>query len=239
VTRTRPKRSPFTASYGCSRLASSGAACRYSSGRKGEPLNVFERKMDEKNRLLRAKGHAQLILVEVIGTRLYTGPMFEKYNLVLRFFTGKDQYTAEELGGKGTDGLPYLLKQCARHEPTAPRPLCLRCCACHGRCESFFLGVWEEGHDGSLRWAWINKCAQTTLHPTRSLPPPPSAARRHTTCPTARRHRYPTTIHGINSCILKLSKLVKACAVYRGLNAATLPDSFFTPNEDGVCGGIE
>ena len=120
--------------------------------------------MDEKNHMLRAEGHAQLLLVEVIGARLYTGPMFEKYNLVLRFFTGKQHYTAEELGGKGKDGLSYLLKQCALREPTAPRRPRLSS-ACDGRCESFLLGVWKDGHDGSLRWAWINKCAPTDVAP--------------------------------------------------------------------------
>ena len=118
---------------------------RYSSGRKGEPLNVFERKMDEKNRLLRAKGHAQLILVEVIGTRLYTGPMFEKYNLVLRFFTGKDHYTAEELGGMGKDGLPYLLKQCA---PRADRHLDTRASDAVRAMADVRASFWARGRRG-------------------------------------------------------------------------------------------
>jgi hypothetical protein len=57
-----------------------------------QPIAVYYAKMAEKNRELRDKAHAELIEVEVVGARLYTGPMFEKYNLVLRFHTGKARY---------------------------------------------------------------------------------------------------------------------------------------------------
>ena len=50
---------------------------------------------------------------------------------------------------------------------------------------------------------------------------------------------YTTTIHTINSCVLKLSKLTVAVTVYRGTGGATLPKSFFVINEDGLRGGIE
>lgn len=39
--------------------------------------------------------------------------------------------------------------------------------------------------------------------------------------------------------MLKLAKITPACKVYRGLKDAALPDSFFTPNEFGVRGGVE
>ena len=50
---------------------------------------------------------------------------------------------------------------------------------------------------------------------------------------------YVTTIHGINSCVLKLSKLTKAAKVWRGIKDARLPPEFWAPNEMGVRGGIE
>ena len=53
---------------------------------------------------------------------------FEKFNLVLRFFTGKDTYTKAELP-KGKESLPFLQKQC----------------------EAFFLGTWSETDDGGLK----------------------------------------------------------------------------------------
>ena len=54
-----------------------------------------------------------------------------------------------------------------------------------------------------------------------------------------RGNQYPTTIHAINSCVIKLSKLTVATKVYRGLKGAALPANFFTPDEHGVCGGVE
>ena len=50
---------------------------------------------------------------------------------------------------------------------------------------------------------------------------------------------YATSIHAVNSCVLKLSKLTVACKVWRGFTGATLPPSFFEANEEGVRGGIE
>lgn len=37
-------------------------------------------------------------------------------------------------------------------------------------------------------------------------------------------NRYTTTVHAINSCVLKASKLTRACTVYRGFAGGTLPD---------------
>lgn len=50
---------------------------------------------------------------------------------------------------------------------------------------------------------------------------------------------YATTIHAINSSVIKLSKLTVAGKVWRGIKDATLPKEFWVPNEMGVRGGIE
>ena len=52
-------------------------------------------------------------------------------------------------------------------------------------------------------------------------------------------NNYVSTIHAINSCVIKLSKLTQAVKVWRGFKGATLPKQFFEPNETGVRGGIE
>eukprot|EP00966_Prymnesium_polylepis_P181174 4196501-Prymnesium_polylepis.1 len=52
-------------------------------------------------------------------------------------------------------------------------------------------------------------------------------------------NRYTTTLHGINSAIIKLGKLTKATKVYRGISGMALPDEFWEPNEYGVRGGVE
>ena len=44
-------------------------------------------------------------------------------------------------------------------------------------------------------------------------------------------NKYATTLHGINSSIIKLGKLTKAQPVYRGLSWRILPDQFWSPNE--------
>ena len=57
----------------------------------------------------------------------------------------------------------------------------------------------------------------------------------------AERHlnRYTTTLHGINSAIIKLGKLTKATKVYRGITNMSLPERFWIANKFNVRGGIE
>merc|ERR1719350_2401272 len=95
---------------------------------------------------------------EVVGVRLYTGPMFEKYNAVNRG------------GALNTEQVPFMKKQ------------------------------------------FEDKC---------------------------RGNRYTTTIHVINSALIKLSKLQKAETVYRGVEGGILPENFWHKTEFGVCGGVE
>ena len=50
---------------------------------------------------------------------------------------------------------------------------------------------------------------------------------------------YTTTLHVLNSLIVKLSKLTKAEKVYRGVSGGRLPESFRSPNRYNVRGGID
>ena len=52
-------------------------------------------------------------------------------------------------------------------------------------------------------------------------------------------NRYTTTIHTINSCVVKLSKLTKVKPVFRGISSSFLPEEFFLPNEFAACGVVE
>jgi hypothetical protein len=52
-------------------------------------------------------------------------------------------------------------------------------------------------------------------------------------------NRYETTIHGINSLIVKCGKLAQMMTVYRGFTDATLPKSFFALDRLGFRGGVE
>ena len=52
-------------------------------------------------------------------------------------------------------------------------------------------------------------------------------------------NRYTTTLHCINSAIIKLGKLTEATKVYRGVAGMALPKQFWEPNQFGVKGGVE
>ena len=122
--------------------------------RKPLPPSSLEENMAELNMRLQQLGDNPLLREEMLAGRLFTGPMFTKYQAVLRIFIGIE----------------------------------------------FLTSKFEE------------LCMGNT---------------------------YPTTIHAINACILKLSKLTRAQKVYRGICEARLSDSFWTPNEFGVRGGVE
>jgi len=123
--------------------------------RKPMSMERFLERMEaECNIRLRKENHSELIVEEIVGGRLYTGPMYAKYNAVLR----------------AKSKVPFLV----------------------GAAKDLTMG-----------------------------------------------NDYTTTIHAINSCVLKLSKLTKACNVYRGIKDAMLPKEFWVPNELGVRGGIE
>ena len=52
-------------------------------------------------------------------------------------------------------------------------------------------------------------------------------------------NQYSTTIHAINSIIVKLSPLTRITPLYRGWTGATLPEAFFKPDALGFRGGVE
>lgn len=52
-------------------------------------------------------------------------------------------------------------------------------------------------------------------------------------------NKYTTTLHAINSAVVKLSKLTVACKVYRGMSGGRLPPSLRTRNQYGVRGGVD
>ena len=122
--------------------------------RKVLPITEFEQPMEKLNRKLLREGHSLLIIEELIGGRLYSGPMYHKYNHVLRAKSGN----------------PFIVD------------------------------------------SYKKMCKD---------------------------NQYPTTIHAINSLIIKLSKLTVATRVFRGFTFAKLPDSFWTRNSEGIRCGIE
>ena len=118
-------------------------------------LESLRAKAEEPNARLEASGYARLVDEELVGGRLYTGPMFTKYNGVLRAHSK----------------IPFFVSENERR--------------CRG-------------------------------------------------------NSYGTTIHAINSCVLKLSKLQRVQKVYRGMASMALPDQFLRADKfTGVTGGVE
>ena len=56
---------------------------------------------------------------------------------------------------------------------------------------------------------------------------------------TCRGNKYVTTLHVLNSCIIKLSKLTVVRKVYRGLARGVLPSAFWKADMYAVRGGVE
>ncbi|CAK0870155.1 unnamed protein product [Prorocentrum cordatum] len=66
------------------RFEPGGSRCRCACTRE-----ELVAKMEDKNATLSESGHSELIVEEAMAATLYTGPMYHKYNLVLRAKTGK------------------------------------------------------------------------------------------------------------------------------------------------------
>ena len=145
--------------------------------RKPKPVAELEAVVEEKwNAQLRTMSEPEMSTEEALGLRLYTGPLFVKYNAVLR----------------GLNSLvPFLQAQVVK-----------LCCSAEAS-ERFAAGeaTYEE------------------VKPRANI--------------------YTTTLHVINSGIVKTSKLTYAGKVYRGVSGMALPDQFWKANKHGVRGGIE
>ena len=162
------------------KLAASGA-----HHRTALPLSALEDACNAPNAKLASMREPLVTLDEAIGARLYTGPLFVKYNAVLR--------------GLETD-VEFLRTSLVR-----------KCCS------AAVASAYESG--GTV--------GQPPVRATWEV-----VRLKHL-------NTYTTTLHAINSAIVKLSKLTVASKVYRGVAGRLLPQQFWLPNEFGVCGGIE
>eukprot|EP00445_Apocalathium_hangoei_P071318 CAMPEP_0204133150 /NCGR_PEP_ID=MMETSP0361-20130328/14930_1 /ASSEMBLY_ACC=CAM_ASM_000343 /TAXON_ID=268821 /ORGANISM="Scrippsiella Hangoei, Strain SHTV-5" /LENGTH=1005 /DNA_ID=CAMNT_0051086157 /DNA_START=36 /DNA_END=3053 /DNA_ORIENTATION=- len=122
--------------------------------RRARALKFVVEEAKHYNDELRFHKHDPVLEVEVLAARLYTGPMYEKYNSQLRAASGNE-----------------VLRQ---------------------KNDELLMG-----------------------------------------------NSYVTTVHGISSCVLKLSKLMKLCDIFRGSCDAALPTSFLKKDGVGFCGGVE
>ena len=80
--------------------------------RKPTALAVLKETMRLKNEELDSAGQTALILEEIVAGRLYTGPMYEKYNAVLRFFAVKNEDGSVRTEYASEADVPFLQKKC-------------------------------------------------------------------------------------------------------------------------------
>merc|ERR1719149_163270 len=139
----------------------------------------------EYNEKLKKANQPPLVDEELFAANLYTGPMFVKYNAVLRGLQSAS---------------PFLKNTMVQ--------LC-----CPKDVAEQYMGTAE-----------IFQPAAGTL----SFEQAKSSLNKHT-----------TTLHGINSAIIKLGKLTKATKVFRGISGMGLPEEFWVANDYGVQGGVE
>ena len=177
------------------------------------PIDELERHVAEQSARLLEQGEPALTLEEAFGARLYTGPLYVKYNAVLR-----------GLSAARLDSPVLSL-----------------------RCEMVRLCCSAEDAASHAEAAEEAKTKRLTEEPSFDERKPTAAdeAALHEYTNAAyeavvqRINKYTTTLHALNSAIIKLSKLTKASTVYRGVHDMVLPDQFWTPNKYGVRGGID
>ena len=161
---------------------------RDEGGRQRQPLATFEAAATALNEQLTAARQPRAILEELIAARLYTGPMFTKYNAVLRGLRSESDYLRNAM--------------------------VVLCCP------------------SATATRYLGGTPRTALH----LPP---AGHLSFEDATQWLNPYTTTLHGVNSAVIKLGKLTVATKVYRGIAGKKLPPAFWTPNAYGVKGGVE
>ena len=156
--------------------------------RRRRSLEALEAAVADNNRHLREANQPELMLEEIIAACLYTGPMFVKYNALLRGLASE---------------IPFLCNQMVS--------LC-----CPKDVADAYLGSTPRDK------LFLVAAGKITFEAAKqSL------------------NKYTTTLHAINSAIIKLGKLTKAIKVYRGIAGMKLPSEFWIPNEFGVRGGVE
>ena len=153
--------------------------------RKPTSAEALHGNMQQINAQIEELGADPVSWSEVIGAKLFTGPMHVKYNCVLR----------------GLDSpVPFL------------KNLMIKLC-CAGQ-------VWEEYHGTAKMWA------------------PPNGTLSYDNA-KKQVNFYTTSIHVINSCIVKMGKLTKVQPVYRGMSGRIFPEAVLVPNEQGITAGVE
>ena len=163
--------------------------------RRPRPISDFEDDINEKNAKLRDMAMDPLQNVEIICARLYTGPMYCKYNTVLRDIGHLRSKHSSSM--RSTQSAKEISTELDEYQKQKEKEA-------------------EEEHHNTKRGLY----AGFPGHTDGNL--------------------YTTTLHVINSTVLKLGKLTQARVVYRGISFRTLPKQMLKKDEASLTrGGIE
>lgn len=157
--------------------------------------------MEIQNAKLRAENEPLVTKEEVIGGRLYSGPMYVKYNAVLRGIASSVDFLQKQLIELCCSYDLAVVKDYSNRKSTRLVPILV------------------------VRHERVHLRLQHILTKFEAVKP-------HI-------NLYTTTLHVINSLIVKLGKLTNADKVYRGVSGMVLPNDFFKANKYGVKGGVE
>ena len=202
-------------------------------------LSEYEAKMNEKNAQLREKDLDPLIEEELIAARLYTGPMYSKYNDVLRVIGSlrgesdeQQRHSSEELSTK-------LKEQQAEDEEKAGES------DEQQRHSSKELSTkLKEQQEKDEKKAREKEAAQKKKSPSTDVQKNRASTMNLdengvSITGNTLGNLYTTTLHVINSAVLKLGKLAKVQTVYRGIARRTMPKKMLNKGMDNARGGIE
>ena len=208
-------------------------------GRLVRPFSAFQGEYNQKNAQLKAQGMEKLQKVEFYGARLYTGPMYEKYNFVLR-----------SIGKLRTESQAEVTKDDIEIELKS----------------ELKSGAEDDSPITNSRITTKGNLYTTTLHVINSAgasPPPavPPHARIKQTC-TMRPSIEAKHLGGrpCGACapppllcalqkhggprvpcaaVTKLGKLTAAATVYRGIADKAMPTKLRERNKENIRGGVE
>ena len=204
-----------------------GVACEATLFTSLAMLPVAERRSRLQRAALRQLGEPPLLEEELIGGRLYTGPM-ARHRHSNKALPAPDQRARLFRLLRSSRSTTWSAARRSTRRPTSSR----RTSRASARGTSTRR---RETPPQLIPFA-------APVAATRAHLRPPSTTH---TPPTLRIHIHHSTnnvrrrLHVLNSTVVKLSKLTRAEPVYRGTSNGVLPKSFWEKNEQGVRGGVD
>jgi hypothetical protein len=172
---------------------------------------------------------------ELIAIRLYTGPMYAKYNEITR--AALQQYMTEEL----LQVLENWVGEPCRHLRDKAS-----CEECHATRKDARVGLISD--DQLVEYATrffgfrAGRCATDAVRHLEQVLEERGVARRDAKRQLVASFSFVTTIHMVSSAIIKLSGQTPMPAdrtLYRGLSGLVLPSCFFLASKQGCRSGVE